>query len=59
MSARPDARANAAKYVPGHELRSRRHFFYMLGPVERLDHNHVSGRNQQTSRRKKFDNALG
>jgi hypothetical protein len=41
------------------ELRSGHYVFCTLGPFKRLDHNHVGGRDPNTSGRKEFDNAVG
>jgi hypothetical protein len=41
------------------ELRRGHYVFCTLGPFKRLDHNHVGGRDPNTSYRKEFDNAVG
>jgi hypothetical protein len=51
--------ANEPSWCAGRELRSGHDVFGTLGPFERLDHDHVGGRDPNASCRKKFDNAVG
>jgi hypothetical protein len=45
--------------LAGRELRGGHYVFWTLGPFKRLDHNHVGGRDPNTSYRQEFDNAVG